>query len=42
MAWLDLDDGYGGFLALEADDTADGEALADLLYGPVDTAMGLD
>ena len=42
MAWLDLDDGYGAYLALEADDGSDGEALANLLYGPVETAMGLD
>ena len=41
-AWLDIDDGYGAYLALEADDGADGEALANLLFAPVDTAMGLD
>ena len=42
MAWLDIDDGYGAYLALEADDGSDGEALANLLIAPVDTAMGLD
>jgi len=42
MAWLDIDDGYGAYLALEADDGGDGEALANLLFAPVDTAMGLD
>jgi CubicO group peptidase (beta-lactamase class C family) len=42
MAWLDLADGYGAYLALEADDGGDGEALAKLLYAPIDTAMGLD
>jgi len=42
MAWLDIDDGYGAYLALEADDGGDGEALSNLLFTPVDTAMGLD
>ena len=42
MAWLDLDDGYGAYLAVEADDSADGEALSNILFGRVDTAMGLD
>ena len=42
MAWLDIDDGYGAYLALEADDGGDGEALANLLFAPVDTTMGLD
>ena len=36
--WLDLDDGYGVYLVVEADG-ATGTALADLLADPIDEVM---
>jgi CubicO group peptidase (beta-lactamase class C family) len=38
VPWLDLDDGYGAYLVLEAD-TSTGIELASLLYDIVDTAV---
>lgn len=38
VPWLDLADGYGGFLVIESD-TATGGALAGLLYDVVDEAI---
>jgi hypothetical protein len=42
MAWLDIADGYGAYLAIEADDDIRGKNLANLLFAPIETAMGLD
>ena len=38
VPWLDLADGYGAYLVIEADSGTGGE-LANLLYGVVDTAV---
>jgi CubicO group peptidase (beta-lactamase class C family) len=38
VPWLDLDDGYGAYLVLEAD-SGTGAELADLLYEPIDEAI---
>ncbi len=38
VPWLDLDDGYGAYLVIEADSSTGGE-LANLLYDVVDTAV---
>ena len=38
MPWLDLEDGYGAFLVVEADSPT-GNALADLLYDVVEAAV---
>lgn len=38
VPWLDLDDGHGAYLVLEATATL-GQDLADLLYGPVKAAV---
>ena len=38
VPWLDLDDGYGAYLVIEADATAGGE-LAEMLYDIIDEAV---
>ncbi len=38
VPWLDLDDGYGAYLVVEADG-ATGNELAAMLYGPVDEIL---
>ncbi len=38
VPWLDLEDGYGAYLVIEAD-SGTGNELAELLYDAVDTAM---
>ena len=38
VPWLDLEDGYGAFLVVEADSPT-GNALADLLYGVVEATV---
>ena len=39
VPWLDLEDGYGAYLVIEAD-SGTGNELAALLYGPVDDVLG--
>ena len=39
VPWLDLDDGYGGYLVIEAD-AGTGNELASMLYGPVEEILG--
>lgn len=39
VPWLDLDDGYGAYLVIEAD-SGTGNELASLLHGPVDDVLG--
>lgn len=38
VPWLDLDDGYGAYLVIEADSTTGGQ-LASLLFDPVEAAV---
>jgi len=38
VPWLDLDDGYGAYLVIEADSRTGGE-LAELLFDPLDAVM---
>ena len=38
VPWLDLEDGYGAYLVVEADSLT-GNALADLLYDVVEVAV---
>jgi len=38
VPWLDLDDGFGAYLVIEADG-ATGNELAGLLYDPVEAAV---
>lgn len=38
VAWLDLDDGYGAYMVIEADSATGGE-LADQLYDLIETAV---
>jgi CubicO group peptidase (beta-lactamase class C family) len=38
VPWLDLTDGYGAYLVIEADNDS-GQELAARLYGPIDDAM---
>lgn len=40
VPWLDLDNGHGAYLVIEADNTT-GIALADELYGPVADAIAI-
>jgi hypothetical protein len=41
VPWLDLDDGYGAYLVIEAG-SGTGNELATLLYDPVEAVLGSD